>query len=155
MKLRKAITSMALTGVIATASIIPCGTTIQCAQYQKETDNIILPCLNTEGTDISYEITANGVSYSGSSYAYSYTSGDYTYFSVGFTCTSGGCTAQVNRVYELDGKIHVDAYVKRPGLGQMATCVMTYPYVTGRIAKTDKPVVFDGAAGNFNGGNYM
>lgn len=141
-------------------SIVPCKMTAQCAAINKASMEEIsnrssFPWLNDQGTDIAFESISSGVVYSGSSYAYSYTSGDDTYFSVGFTCTSGGCTAQVNRVYELNGKIHVDVSVKGPGSGQISTCVMTYPYVSGKFAKTDMQVVFDGAAGSLGSENIM
>lgn len=145
---------------MAVSSIIPCGMTAQCATYksisaEKIKDTISLPWIDKKGFDVPFEITSSGVSYGDSSYAYSYTSGDYTYFAVGFRCTSGGCTATINRVYELNGTIHVAASVNGPKPGTSSTCVMTYPYVNARIAKTDKPVVFDGAAGNFGSGSYM
>lgn len=155
MKVRKMITSIALAGVIATSSIVPCTMTAQCAAIEDLTGKIKFPGSDKKGVDIPFEITESGVNYRGGNYACTYTNGDYTYFRVEFRCNSGGCTATINRVYVLDGEIHVDASVIGPKPGILSTSVITCPYVTGRIAKTGKPIVFDGVAGTFGKGNYI
>jgi len=153
-KSKKVITSLALAGVLALSAIAPSTMEAQCATKEIVAVKTIKPAKLTKGTPIAYETVDSKINYQGAPYTKTYNKEEYTYFEVGYRCTSGGFYAQIDSVYELNGVIHVATSVQG-NFGGINICVMTYPYVIGRIAKTSKKIVFDNVSNSVGGSELV